>query len=388
MNQGAELSGAGDFPDVSEEARAACALLESIASTSRFAGSDSEARARSRCSDWLTENGFTVSDQSFAFSEFPGRYGVPLVALIAAVVLLLTWHAYVRQGGVTPAIIALAIGLSIVAVVGRWLARRATSRLRLMRSNSANLVASRGQPSVWLVAHLDSKSQTIPMIARIGLISLVAAAIAALVTVLLVDWIGGLSRADGSSQSLWSVIPVLCAIGATASIGLALCLTGNKSAGALDNASGVVAVLLAARAVRASADIGVIVTSAEELGLAGARAFVEGNNSPAIAINCDTVDDRGRFVCMVRGRRGTTAAALVRVAERLKVPIRETMVLPGILADSIAFTDAGWDAVTLSRGNISTLARVHTGSDTRERLNGTGIALAARLLAAAAEELA
>src|SRR5665811_386807 len=113
MNQGAELSGAGDFPDVSEEAREACALLESIASNARFAGSDSEARARSLCSDWLTENGFTVSEQSFAFSELPGRYGVPLVALIAAVVLLFTWHAYVRHGGVAPAIIALAIGLSI-----------------------------------------------------------------------------------------------------------------------------------------------------------------------------------------------------------------------------------------------------------------------------------
>jgi hypothetical protein len=61
--------------------------------------------------------------------------------------------------------------------------------------------------------------------------------------------------------------------------------------------------------------------------------------------------------------------------------------IPGVLADSIAFSHAGWDSVTLSRGNLATLARVHTTNDTRERLNGTGIAKAARLLAATVEEL-
>jgi len=62
-------------------------------------------------------------------------------------------------------------------------------------------------------------------------------------------------------------------------------------------------------------------------------------------------------------------------------------IIPGVLVDSIAFSDAGWDSLTLSRGNMATLARVHTSSDTRERLNGTGIAMAAYLLAATVQEL-
>ena len=61
--------------------------------------------------------------------------------------------------------------------------------------------------------------------------------------------------------------------------------------------------------------------------------------------------------------------------------------IPGLLADNLAFANAGWDAITLSRGNIGTLARVHTSGDNLERMTGTGIANAARLLAATVEEL-
>ena len=90
---------------------------------------------------------------------------------------------------------------------------------------------------------------------------------------------------------------------------------------------------------------------------------------------------------MASGARGALTAAVGRAASRLAFNLPVRALLPGILADSIAFADAGWDSVTLSRGNIATLARVHTSSDTRERLNGTGIAKAARLLAATVEEL-
>ena len=85
--------------------------------------------------------------------------------------------------------------------------------------------------------------------------------------------------------------------------------------------------------------------------------------------------------------RGAAALAVARAGERLVLPVRVRALIPGILADSIAFASAGWDAVTVSRGNLSTLARVHTSSDTRERLDGSGIANAARLLAATIEEL-
>lgn len=91
---------------------------------------------------------------------------------------------------------------------------------------------------------------------------------------------------------------------------------------------------------------------------------------------------------MTHGRnRGPAALALERAGDRLALPVRTGGLIPGILTDSIVFARAGWDAVTVSRGNLGTLARVHTSSDTRERLDGSGIANAARLLAATIEEL-
>ena len=80
-------------------------------------------------------------------------------------------------------------------------------------------------------------------------------------------------------------------------------------------------------------------------------------------------------------------SALVRVAGRQVDRVR-TKGIPGILTDGVAFAESGWDVCTLSRGNLGTLARVHTASDTSGRIDGTGIALAARILAATVEELA
>ena len=50
-------------------------------------------------------------------------------------------------------------------------------------------------------------------------------------------------------------------------------VVGARSAGALDNASGVATVLRAVELLARDVAVGVVLTSAEELGLAGARAW-------------------------------------------------------------------------------------------------------------------
>lgn len=383
----ADPSGSRGFPDDPELAGRARELLEKIASQPRFAGSESEKRARQLCSTLLEAQGMTVSGREFAFSEFPGRYGAPLIGFLWLVTALLTRHVYLRHGGAGPAVASLIIGLAVSGVLGKWLTRDGTARVRWMKSRSSNLIASRGQPEIWLVAHLDSKSQTIPMIARIFCLVAAAAALAVLALSLTLEWMGVSVTGGGGSGTL-SIAPTLAVIAAATAVPVILCLVRDNSPGAVDNASGVIAVILATTLLRSQANLGVILTSGEELGLAGARAHVETRTDRAIAINCDTIDDGGRFLCMARRTsRGAATAAIVRAAKRVGLPLRVRGIIPGILADSIAFADAGWDTLTLSRGNIATLARVHTSSDTRERLNGTGIAQAAYLLAATVEEL-
>jgi hypothetical protein len=158
-------------------------------------------------------------------------------------------------------------------------------------------------------------------------------------------------------------------------------------------------VVLAAEALPPDMPAGVLLTSAEELGLAGARAWVTASMRAwsrvrtmdpelPIAINCDGVDDAGTLVVM-RARGGDAlAAALVHAAEQEHAPIRIRRLLPGVLSDAVVFAAEGWQAATLSRGTLGTLLRIHTARDTRDRLTGQGIAEAARVIARAAMALA
>jgi hypothetical protein len=366
-------------------ARDARELLEKIASAPRFAGSESEGRTRQLCAGILEGEGFSVKEDPFAFSEFPGRYGPTIIGLLLIVTAFLTAHMHAGHGAAGWAIVTLLAGLNVTGAAARWLGRRGTSRFPWLRSSSANLIATRGKPALWLVAHADSKSQTIPMLARIAAVLTTALALMVLGVSLAMDWLTVVGDTGGIVSQ---VVQYSALVAAAGSIPLVFCLTGNSSHGAVDNASGVVSVVLAVRELPRHGDLGVLVTSGEELALAGARAFVESTPARAIVVNCDTVDDRGGFLCMVtRQTRGEAAAGVSKAAARLGFPLRVRGVIPGILADSIAFSDAGWDAVTVSRGNLSTLARVHTSSDTREQLDGSGIAQAARLLAATIEEL-
>jgi Zn-dependent M28 family amino/carboxypeptidase len=185
--------------------------------------------------------------------------------------------------------------------------------------------------------------------------------------------------------SIWPALEVAAVVAALPSM---LCFVRNDSHGALDNATGVAAVLLAAQSGSGPKELGVLITSAEELGLAGARAWAAEAKPGIQVINCDTLDDTGGWRCMHTGpkpRQLTTAAETIATGLGLKLTVGR--LIPGILADSVAFADRGIGSVTVSRGTIKTLARIHTRRDNSTTLAGTGVAAAAALLAALAKEL-
>jgi Zn-dependent M28 family amino/carboxypeptidase len=162
----------------------------------------------------------------------------------------------------------------------------------------------------------------------------------------------------------------------------------NDSPGAVDNASGVAAVLLACQLPSTVRDLGVLITSGEELGLAGARDWSARAGKGMLVINCDTVDDAGSWRCMYTGpkpARITAAAETIRGRMGLKLAVGR--LIPGILADSMAFADRGIESVTVSRATLSTLARIHTRRDTSNALTGSGVAVAGALLSSLVKEL-
>ncbi len=366
---------------------AAPELLRELASWPRFAGSASESAARARCAGILRESGFVVDEVSFDFSEFPARAAPPMIALLLGGTAI-SMGAFAATGHYQLALILAITVATSMSVLGRMLSRNGVLDFPWMRSSSTNLVAERQatRPGIWLVAHIDSKSQTIPMLLRVG--SAAAAAVLFTLTVIVI-----------LAQAFASILPanaplVLGLLTATALLPILLCFAGNRSHGALDNASGVVSILAAAE-ILTHRNVGVIITSGEELGLAGARAFVRSRAGTGVAINCDTIDDSGKFLCMRSGSSSEMLeSAIERAAARTGVLAmrgragrRLSRMLPGVLADNVAFTDAGWQSFTLSRGNLRTLSRVHTQRDCADSMHGTGIVQAAALIAAIVEEL-
>ena len=348
--------------------------LERIAAAPRPAGSEREAAARRYCAEVLGSLGFDVTEVPFEYSAAPGRWATPIGGALSMVGIAAVGHAGNRDAPL--ASLGIMLGLLVIALpLAMWTARRGVLSLRIARRQGVNLVATRGgtAPPCWLVAHLDSKSQPIPTSVRaLGIVVSVLVWIVALVTAV-AQW-------RGADVAAWWV-PITLA-GLVAALPVLASVVGDQSPGALDNASGVATVLGAAERMN-GAPVGVLLTSAEELGLAGARAWAT-TREPRIALNCDGVDDTGTLVCMRSGRGRSASRALEMGAALTGVRLQVRGLIPGLLVDAVALADAGWDTATLSRGTWGTLARVHRPHDDLRRMTGAGIDEAARVLSAAA----
>ncbi len=361
-------------------------LLDELAESPRFAGSAEESAARALVRNALERTGFNCREVPFEYSELPGRWGSPVAAAFQAAVVIIMARTATAAGALLALVTAAALVMALFFIDAQA-KRRWIESFPFERAKSINLEARRGNPKVWLVAHLDSKSQTVPMLIRIASSVGLATVIVVSAMVLLASLLGATSPGG-----LWPALEIAGLVTAVPSL---LCFVRNRSNGAVDNASGVVAVLLAPESGSAPLDLGILITSGEELGLAGARAWarVHGRRGSADSgikvLNCDTVDDAGGWRCMYTGPRPRRiAAAVASTATRSGIRLPIGSLIPGILADSIAFADLGIEAVTLSRGTLSTLARVHTRRDNSNAIAAEGAAEASLLLSALAKELA
>jgi len=351
--------------------------LEALARAPRPAGGERETAARRYCADELSRLGFTVHDRPVEYSALPGRWGTPMAgALLIALMLTASYLGAHRRPGLAAA--ALLITGAVLLLGAVWLTRVGVLRLGAMRQEGANLECVRGDPKLWLVAHLDSKSQPVPILARALGIVLTALAWLGAVALAVVGILGG---GIAGSRVAWMTVAV---IGVLAALPVVASTVGTRSPGAIDDASGVATVLVAAGLLPVDAPIGVLLTTAEELGLAGARHWVK-ERQTAVAINVDGVDDLGPLTVM----HGWTGAPtllldhLLDAAATNGVQARARRLIPGVLVDAVALGDAGWKAVTVSKGTIETVVRIHRPGDSVDRLTGVGCAEVAAVLARA-----
>lgn len=339
-------------------------------SVPRLTGSSGWAATTRHVRAALTNLGYDVTEHRFEFSDWPGRFGPALVGMLVCSGLGASW-ATSRAGQPLLALIIL-LSTQIATALLITASERFLLRFPRGRREGINLLARTGTASPrWIiVAHRDSKSQFVPIALRIA-----AAGVAGIAwTVMLA---GTILDVLGVSTMLAS-FPIAAA-GMLAGVILIACLTGNDSAGALDNASGVAGLLAIAEAEHAAGDVAFLVTDAEEFGLAGASAIAGSLAWVEGVINIDGLDDRGPF--RVLGRYGTPRrggaprieAAFEAAAAEMQQRIRATAVPRGLLLDHLAFARAGIPALTVMRGTWLSMARVHRPSDRPDRLDGTGV---------------
>lgn len=350
------------------------ALLKQIGSVARPAGSNAEAAARTVCTTWLESAGFEVNERPFEYSALPGRWGMPLAGLtfflIGGIVALMI---AADPGKATFAMRNATLAVLVVLAAGWWLGRYGTRSIPWMRRRGVNIEARRGEPDVWLIAHLDSKSQPLSLLFRaFGSVCLACGWILAVAAWAIAELVRFPSEIE----------VVLLGLTAVASLPMAFAWIGESGSGALDNASGVASILGAVTLLDPATPVGVVVTSAEELGIAGARAWVAGRH-PCVAINCDGVDDDGPVAITASGRERRVWKKL-GLGVGLASPVRFKRILPGVLLDASAFSECGWVACTVSKGTRASLARIHTRRDTVTALSGSGVDEAQKIIASIA----
>ena len=363
------------------------ALLRDIAARARPTGGPAIAAARESCARELRELGFDVRERPFSFSAFPGKFATPLLGGAAALTVGVAGEWGASGARVAPFVL-LAASAALLFGAGRWLARRGVLEAPVLRQRGVNLEAAHAGtvPRVWLCAHLDSKSQPVPTLLRSA--GVVMAGLGYLLTL-------GLATAAIAGwhlhRSYWTIAALVTLVGA---IPVVLSIVTWRSPGALDNASGVATIMAAARQVGRETAVGVLITDAEELGLAGARAWAAerggGGGGPGdeALLNCDGVDDSGAIVAMYSAAPpARLLRALARATVGTGIAHERTRMIPGVLTDSVAFADRGLMSVTFSRGTWRSLARVHTRRDDLAHLRGTGIAETATLIAATVREM-
>jgi Zn-dependent M28 family amino/carboxypeptidase len=198
----------------------------------------------------------------------------------------------------------------------------------------------------------------------------------------------------GAPVPWWTVVPVVVVATASGAV-LSASRPLDTSPGAVDNATGVIAALVAAEQLRDRGDIGILITDAEELGLEGARAWAGGLTRSGRFVNFDALDDRGAFRVVRHDRpaaaQGLAVEGIAQECSRLLRARGEVVVEkrlpPGVMVDGSALARVGMAGVTLSRGDWQTLAVLHTPGDVASRVSLASAVAAGEVAALAAKRL-
>ena len=353
----------------------------------------------------LEEAGWTVEEEYFEFR--PAAENLLVVSLLlthlglAAIGIGLWKDVRLAWGGL--------VYLAVLAVLLPWLIRRtfdatirdcsASDPPRRRWIRSSNLVARADGPSesplFVFMAHYDSKSQSLSLGARIALFRWARTAAFC--------YLGAaLAKLFLNPELPFEVIAVAGGVVLLLSLPLYLLRTHNKSPGAMDNASGVGAVVEMARiwkslpaSKRARATF--LAVSGEEFGMTGSQAWVRRHidalrqEKRLRVLNFDGVGYAGAvWVVPARGPESggvSMSDALVAAGKGVGIAVGSFPPSIGLMTDHASFTRERLACATLL--THSWLAkRLHTAMDAPETLRVEGFEKVGKIALRVVEDLA
>lgn len=372
--------------------------IEALARLRRLAGTPGEEQARAYISDAGNNVGVPMRSEEFTYSTVPLTVWLPGACLLLSAICLAGSLAYLWE--TTLVIIPGALLLIILALGFRWAgafeyfgtvggSKRSANLLGEIKGKNPNGV-------IVLSAHYDTKSQLIPAFYRAALFILgffTAALLGlALITVGILAATG--RHYPGSHAGFYaSLFPAICLFL------LVFNFTGNRSPGALDNASGEAVILEAARILKREPleNFDVIIASfgCEEIGLCGSINYLlaheeELKSKPTYMLNIDMpFSQKGKLYIntafeLPPKRTSEHLFELSRIAAaEMGVEIRGAYLPVGAAADHVPWTKHGIEAT----GFVGAAGYIHSAGDNVGRINREALRKVGELVLSVARKL-
>lgn len=346
----------------------------------RYPGSPGDHKAIAMVADHLTASGLEVSVEEFSYDLSLVWKVLRAVLLLAAVTVALAGLAVARAPVLSLLLLLVTVaGCGSLLLWSPWLERLYSGPGPTVTANVCGRRPSpRPRMTLIMLAHHDSKSQNLTMLAR-GALTLLAVLSAASVAAQAVGVVSGaLVAAQGWPTAVGFV-------GGASLLVLSTLRSGNLSPGGVDNAGSLAVVLELAdtlpRQVEDDVELIFLSPGAEEDHMVGAMRWLEAHQEefdgrPVLALNLDGVGAPGRLVLLERYGFGRLfsprLSRLARdVARDQGLEPRGVLLPPAMGIDAIPFVHRGIECLTLSSGSLdrATLA-VHSRHDTAEHLSG------------------
>lgn len=351
-----------------------------LAEMRRLPGTPGEIAAREYIAGVGRDIGVEMRAEEFSYSTTPFSVVLPLICLFLSALCLVGSLTYLWGTALT-AIAGAAILLAIY-VCFKWSGAFERFAARGGQKSSFNLVgvvrSADPNGTVVLSAHYDSKSQVMPVVVRaaffmLGFFSAILLG-ATLVVVGILAAAG--NNALGSSAGFYvSLIPALFIFA------LVFNFTGNRSPGALDNASGEAVILEVARILAREPlthlDVRIASFGCEEVGLIGSLKYLLAHEEelkarPFYMLNFDMPFSPGGRLSLNTGFEIPPHYTSERLnelarnaAEEMGFEIRGIFLPVGAAADHMPWSKHGFEVA----GFVSAAAQVHGAGDSIEKIN-------------------